>query len=128
MDLAEQATNSNGNALQNNEKYIDSMSGKLQNLENVGKTAWIHILDSEALKSGIDVLSMLIELLDKLVSKAGLIGTIGLGAGLFTGIQNVGRSKNALTSCSKNANSNVRSLGHQSFALLSMRYIEINEA
>lgn len=96
MELAEQATNSNGNALQNNEKYIDSMSGKLQNLENVGKTAWIHILDSEALKSGIDVLSMLIELLDKLASKAGLIGTIGLGAGLFTGIQNVGRSKKCL--------------------------------
>ena len=91
MELAEQATNSNGNALQNNEKYIDSMSGKLQNLENVGKTAWIHILDSEALKSGIDVLSMLIELLDKLASKAGLIGTIGLGAGLFTGIKNVGK-------------------------------------
>ena len=127
MELAEQATNSNGNALQNNEKYIDSMSGKLQNLENVGKTAWIHILDSEALKSGIDVLSMLIELLDTLVSKAGLIGTIGLGAGLFTGTQNVGRSK-CQTLCSKNANGNVRSLGYQSFALLSMRYIEINEA
>ena len=128
MELAEQATNSNGNALQNNEKYIDSMSGKLQNLENVGKTAWIHILDSEVLKSGIDVLSMLIELLDTLVSKLGLIGTIGLRAGLSTGIRNVGRSKNALTSCSNNANSNVRSLGYQSFALLSMRYIEINEA
>ena len=91
MELAEQATNSNGNALQNNEKYIDSMSGKLQNLENVGKTAWIHILDSEVLKSGIDVLSMLIELLDTLVSKVGLIGTIGLGVGLFRGIKNVGK-------------------------------------
>ena len=88
MDLAEQATNSNGNALQNNEKYIDSMSGKLQNLENVGKTAWIHILDSEALKSGIDVLSMLIELLDTLVSKVGVLGTLGIGRGIATLIKN----------------------------------------
>lgn len=88
MDLAEQATNSNGNALQNNEKYIDSMSGKLQNLENVGKTAWIHILDSEALKSGIDVLSMLIELLDTLVSKVGVLGTLGIGGGIAAFIKN----------------------------------------
>ena len=90
MDLAEQATNSNGNALENNEKYIDSLSGKLQNLENVGKTAWIHILDSDALKSGVDVLSMLIELLDTFVSKAGVLGTLGLGVGLLTGFKNVG--------------------------------------
>lgn len=127
MDLAEQATNSSGNALRNNEKYIDSVSGKLQNLENVKKTAWIHVLDTDGLKSGVDVLSALIELLDKFISKMGLMGTIGLGAGLFTGIQNVGRSK-CPTLCSKNANGNVRSLGYQSFALLSMRYIEINEA
>ena len=88
MDLAEQATNSNGNALENNEKYIDSLSGKLQNLENVGKTAWIHILDSDALKSGVDVLSMLIELLDTFVSKAGVLGTLGIGCGIYGLIKN----------------------------------------
>lgn len=88
MDLAEQATNSNGNALENNEKYIDSLSGKLQNLENVGKTAWIHILDSDALKSGVDVLSMLIELLDTFVSKVGVLGTLGIGGGIAALIKN----------------------------------------
>ena len=96
MELAEQATNSNGNALQNNEKYIDSMSGKLQNLENVGKTAWIHILDSEALKSGIDVLSMLIELLDTLVSKVGVLGTLGIGGGIAALIKNFAKTNQRL--------------------------------
>lgn len=96
MELAEQATNSNGNALQNNEKYIDSMSGKLQNLENVGKTAWIHILDSEALKSGIDVLSMLIELLDTFVSKLGVIGTLGIGGGIAALIKNFAKTNQRL--------------------------------
>ena len=99
---------------------------------NALKETWVGtaqtIVDRGSLGTIIDGLTKISEVLGLVVDKAGLIGTIGLGAGLFTGIQNVGRSKNALTSCSKNANSNVRSLGYQSFALLSMRYIEINEA
>ena len=99
---------------------------------NALKETWVGtaqtIVDRGSLGTIIDGLTKISEILGLVVDKAGLIGTIGLGAGLFTGIQNVGRSKNALTSCSKNANSNVRSLGYQSFALLSMRYIEINEA
>ena len=72
------------------------MSGKLQNLENVGKTAWIHILDSEALKSGIDVLSMLIELLDTLVSKVGVLGTLGIGGGIAALIKNFAKTNQRL--------------------------------
>jgi hypothetical protein len=48
------------------------------------------LIDRGDLGTVIDTLTKLSEALGWVVDKAGLLGTIGLGAGLFTGIKNVG--------------------------------------
>ena len=64
---------------------------------NALKETWVGtaqtIVDRGGLGTIVDGLTKISEVLGLVVDKAGLIGTIGLGAGLFTGTQNVGRSK-----------------------------------
>jgi hypothetical protein len=48
------------------------------------------LIDRGDLGTVIDALTKLSEALGWVVDKAGLLGTIGLGAGLFAGIKNVG--------------------------------------
>lgn len=81
MQLAEEATNANGNALENNQKWVDSFGGHLQSLENTAKSAWINILDSETIKGGVDVLNSLLKVVVGLIDKFNSISTFGtLGA------------------------------------------------
>lgn len=93
MELAEGAANASGSALENNEKYLESFSGQLQALKNEAKIAWINILDSDTLKGGVEILTTLLKILGELVDKAGLFSSIGIGAGIYAGIKNVGRLK-----------------------------------
>ena len=90
MKLAEEASNANGSALENQEKYMESYSGHLQALETEAKIAWIKILDSDTLKNGIDLLTGLVKVVGTLVDKFGLLSTISLGASGFLGTQGLG--------------------------------------
>lgn len=84
MSMAEEATNANGNALENNQKWVDSFSGRLQALENTAKSAWINILDSETLATGIDLLNGLLKVSTEIINTFGAIPTVfttgGIGA------------------------------------------------
>ena len=93
MQLAEEATNANGNALENNQKWIDSFGGHLQSLENTAKSAWINILDSETIKGGVDVLNSLLKVVVGLVDTFGLLPTAAGIGGIVAGFKNVGRDK-----------------------------------
>lgn len=86
MDLATEATEANGNALANQEKYEESLAGKLQALSNAAQTFWIDFLDSDAIGTGIDFLTKLLELLDKLANSLGSIGSIGGIGTLVSGV------------------------------------------
>lgn len=90
MQLAEEATNANGSALENQQKYMESFSGSLQSLETEAKIAWINILDSDTLKSGIDLLTGLVKVIGELVDKFGLLGTAGIGLSAGLAFKNVG--------------------------------------
>ena len=84
MDLAKEATNANGSALENQQKYMESYSGKLQDLETQAKIAWINILDSDALKNGISLLTTLVKVVGELVDKFGLLPTVAtIGGGIL---------------------------------------------
>lgn len=84
MDLAKEATNANGSALENQQKYMESYSGKLQDLETQAKIAWINILDSDALKNGISLLTTLVKVVSELVDKFGLLPTVAtIGGGIL---------------------------------------------
>ena len=84
MSMAEEATNANGNALENNQKWVDSFGGHLQSLENTAKSAWINILDSETIKGGVDVLNSLLKVVVGLVDTFGLLPTAAaIGGGIL---------------------------------------------
>ena len=93
MQLAEEATNANGSALENQQKYMDSFAGHLQSLETEAKIAWINILDSETLKDGVDLLTGLVKVVGQLVDTFGLLGTAAGIGGIVAGFKNIGREK-----------------------------------
>ena len=51
------------------------------------------VVQSDTLKTGVNILNELVQGVTKLTSSLGSLGTIGLGAGIFAGIKNVGRLK-----------------------------------
>lgn len=79
-----------GETLKNQEVYADSLQGHLGDLSAVSQSVWNNLIDSETLKTGVDLLTGLLTVLDKTTSVLGELGTIGLGAGLLAGIKNVG--------------------------------------
>lgn len=85
-----------GMTMQNQETYADSLKGHLGDLEATGQSIWKNILNSDELKGGVDLLTGLLTVVDKLTSALGGLGTVGLGAGLFAGIKNVGRDNRYL--------------------------------
>ncbi len=90
MQLAEEATNANGSALENQQKYMESFSGHLQSLETEAKIAWLNILDSETLKDGVDLLTGLVKVVGQLVDTFGLLGTTAGIGGIVAGFKNAG--------------------------------------
>ena len=88
MQLAEDATNANGNALENNQQWVDSFGGHLQSLEHTAQTAWINILNSNTLKNGVDVLNSILKIVVELIDKFGILGTVGAGAGIYKFVKN----------------------------------------
>ena len=91
MQLAEEATNANGSALENQRKYMESFSGHLQSLETEAKIAWLNILDSEILKDGVDLLTGLVKVVGQLVDKFGVLGTTAIVGGGILGGKNLGK-------------------------------------
>lgn len=65
----------------------------MQKLSNQAQEFWFKLIDSELVKDTVSGATSLLDLLTKIVDKAGMLGTIGIGAGLFAGIKNVGRDK-----------------------------------
>ena len=87
----EEATNAEGSAREENEEYaksiqasIDLAKAKLEELAN-------DFLNSNFLKGLIDSGGKLIDILDFIIDKVGVLGTIGIGVGAFAGIQNAGK-------------------------------------
>ena len=85
--------NSAGNADAEMSVVMDSIDFKINQLKETGTGIAQNLFDREEIKSLIDLLTKFAESIDFLTDKAGLLGTIGLGAGLFAGWKNVGGDK-----------------------------------
>lgn len=88
-EVASDAADSEGSALEENEKYIDSIEGRLNQLTNQVQAFWSSVLDSDTLKELIRDLTSLLGLLTEL-SKVSLPGVLGIAYGLKSGISNKG--------------------------------------
>lgn len=86
----ESAINSTGSALKEQEAYEQGIQYSLDRLEASFQAFANHILDSNFLKGIIDFGNGTINVIDTVTDKLGSLGTIGLGAGIFTSIKNVG--------------------------------------
>lgn len=84
------ATNASGSAQEELNKYLDSIDGKMSQLENRAQEFWFKLIDSDAIKNGISLLTDLLELATKFVDTFGLFGTAGVIGGAFAGFKNVG--------------------------------------
>ena len=79
-----------GSALEESNKSAENLTGTLNKLSNSWTEFVNNIINSDGLKAGINLINKLVEGATSLTSTLGSLGTIGLGAGLFTSIKNVG--------------------------------------
>lgn len=92
-DAVESAKNSLGSADEENKKYINSIQGKLENLESATQKLSKTLIDSDLVKFFVDLGTTGVKAIDGLVNALGGLGTIGLLGGAGLGIKNIGRPK-----------------------------------
>ncbi len=82
-----------GSALEESNKSAENLTGTINKLHNSWTEFINTLVDSDGLKTGVSLLNGLVQGATNLVNALTPLGTIGLGAGLFTGFKNVGRDK-----------------------------------
>ena len=75
------------------EKTADSWEGSLNRLKNTWTDTVGNIANSDIAVTILNGLNGIVSGINKLTGSLGSLGTIGLGAGIFAGIKNVGRDK-----------------------------------
>lgn len=85
--------NAQGSAANELNSYLDSIDGKMAQLENRGQEFWFKLIDSDAIKNGISLLTNLINLATKFVDTIGAVPTLFAGISTFFSLNNVGRDK-----------------------------------
>ena len=75
----EDANNASGSALKENEKYLDSIQGKIDQFNNAVQTMWSNTLDSDAVKWFVNLGTELVKIIDKI----GLFNSVLIGLGIF---------------------------------------------
>lgn len=79
-----------GSAMAESEKSANNLTGTLNKLSN----SWTELVntfaDTDGLKGAVNVLNNVLQSVTGIVDKLKMSGTIGLGAGLFAGIKNIG--------------------------------------
>ena len=86
----EDAQNSEGSAEKELNSYLDSIDGKMAQLENRAQEFWFKVIDSETIKNGIALLSTLLKGTTDFVDTVGLLPTILTGIGAALSFKNVG--------------------------------------
>lgn len=80
----ESAANSANVAWEENEKYLDSIQGRLAQLDASFQALSQDILSSDLVKGGVSFLTSIVKLLDQIVNLTGAL-PLGLGIGAFVG-------------------------------------------
>ena len=81
-DAIEASANSAGSALRENERWMDSIQGKINQFNNAMQAMWNNFLDADVVKFVVDLGTKLIKFVDTL----GLIPSILVAIGAFKGL------------------------------------------
>lgn len=90
---AEAAYNAAGTAEQEQEKYLNSIQGHLNQLQASWEVLSASFMDSEGIKTLIDIVSKLLSGIAEIVDNVGIIPTIMFAAFTAMSFKNVGRAK-----------------------------------
>lgn len=89
MQIADDAS---GTSMEKYSAYTDSLEGKLEGLKSTFESLSSTVLDSDALKGFVSGGTEVLGLIDKLTNSLGVMGTVAVGAGIFQGTNNSGKS------------------------------------
>lgn len=90
---------SEGSAMRENEHIVDSIQGRMTQLQTAGENFWQEFIDTDAIKNAVSALTELLNVLTKVVGAVGLapVLTAGTGIGLVAsegGVQRYRQIKN----------------------------------
>lgn len=89
-EVIKAAEESENSARIENEKYIQSIEGRLNLLQSQAQEFWYKVIDSDTIKNGITLLTDLLELGTNIVDTFGVLPTIMTGIGAGLAVKNVG--------------------------------------
>lgn len=100
----ESSKNAEGSALEENEKFLDSIQGKTQQFTNEVQEFWYNLINSDFVKGVVDAGTTVMDVIGNITEKIGGLGTVlGIGAGavgIKSFIKNFGNSNEfALYGC-----------------------------
>lgn len=80
MELANEATNTQGNALANQEKYEESLAGKTQQISTQMQAFWMSVANSDLTRIIVDINVLFSQLINGISDKIGSIPVVVAGA------------------------------------------------
>ena len=89
--MLEEYSNGTGSMAREAEKTAKSWEGSLNRLGNTFTDTVENIANSDSIIAIINGFNGIISVVNKLTDTLGSLGTIGLGAGIFAGIKNIGK-------------------------------------
>lgn len=89
----ESMANSAGSAEREMSVIMDSLDYKTNRLKETTTGVAQNLFQKNDMKTVVDGLTSVMNVIDKLTSKLGLFGSIGFGAGMFAGIKNIGKCR-----------------------------------
>ena len=99
-----------GSAMEEASKSANNLQGRLNALSNSWTEFVNSVVQSDTLKTGVNILNELVQGATKLTSALTPLGTLALGGGIFAGFKNIGRPK--MFGLYKYADINMCSLGY----------------
>ena len=91
-DLSTKAGDAAGTTLENQSKYEETLDAKTKELSTTTQSFWHNLIGAEEANGVLAIFQKVATALDTISEKLGSLGTIGLGAGLFAGIKNIGKT------------------------------------
>lgn len=90
------AVNSEGSAMQEQERWLESIEAKTQQFEASWQSLSNTFLDSDIVKGFVDFGTGAVNILESIIDKVGGLNAVIGGAGLFAGIKGIGSVKSSL--------------------------------
>ena len=90
-EMLQQFENGNGSMQREAEKTANSWEGVSNKVSNTWNDTIDNIANSDVIITVLNSFNGLLQIINKTTDALGSLGTIGLGAGLYAGVKNVGK-------------------------------------